>query len=128
MGRAQYERLEELYRNSIVANAGIASDIGTVTAASGAATLDDTVGLVTSEALTTAQNAIYTLTLTNARIAAGDMVNVTVGNGTNSAGSPMLGTVTPAAGSVVILVHNKHASAVAFNGTLKIWFQVVKAL
>ena len=40
----------------------------------------------------------------------------------------MLGTVTPAAGSVVIAIHNKHASAVAFNGNLKIWLEVTKAL
>ena len=115
-------------RNHIVQCETIGTEAGTATASSGAATLNDYIGKVTTEDLTTAQNAIYTLTLTNSKIAAADIVQVTVANGTNSAGSPMLGTVTPAAGSVVITVHNKHASAVAFNGNLKIMFQVIKAL
>jgi hypothetical protein len=36
--------------------------------------------------------------------------------------------VSPAAGSVVILVANLHASAVAFNGTIVVSFQVIKAV
>ena len=119
---------EHLYRNMRLSMQGIASEIGTVTAAAGAATLSDLMGVVTTEALTTAQNAIYTLTLTNTKIAAADIVQVTVGHGTNTAGSPMLGTVTPAAGSCVITVHNKHATAVAFDGSLTIMFTVIKAL
>ena len=115
-------------RNQLVQCEGLATEIGTATASAGAATLNDYIGKVTTEALTTAQNAIYTLTLTNSKIAAADSVYVTVGFGTATAGSPMLGTVTPAAGSVVITVHNKHASAVAFDGTLKIAFHVIKAL
>lgn len=85
-------------------------------------------GVVTSESLTTAQNAIYALTLTNNQIKATDIVLVSVGNGTNSAGTPMLGTVTAADGSVVINIINKHASAVAFNGTLKVAFQIIGQL
>jgi hypothetical protein len=99
--------------------------LGTVTASSGAATLNDEAGIVTTESLTTAQNAIYTLTLTNDKIEADSVVLVTVGNGTNTQGTPMLGIVTPAAGSVVIKVINKHASAEALNGTLKISFVVI---
>lgn len=99
----------------------------TATASSGAATLNALVGKVTSEALTTAQNAFYTLTLTNSEIAAADIVLVSVGNGTNTQGTLMLGHVTPAAGSVVIQVQNKHASAQALNGTIVVSFVVLKA-
>ena len=98
----------------------------TATASAGAATLNAAgAGVITSESLTTAAGATYTLTLTNSMIAAGDIVLVTVGNGTNAAGSPALTTVTPGAGSVVIVVQNI-AAAAALNGTLKIGFVVVK--
>jgi hypothetical protein len=98
---------------------------GTATAAAGAATLNAYAGKVTSEALTTAINATYTLTLTNSQIAADDIVFASVANGTNSAGTPVLSTVKPASGSVVIIVYNKH-TANAFNGTLVISFEVRK--
>ena len=102
---------------------------GTLTAAAttGAATLNKPGGKITTEALTTAQNAIYTLTLTNSEIAAADRVYASVANGTNTQGTPMVGRITPAAGSVVILIINKHASAEALNGTLVVSFDVVKA-
>jgi len=102
---------------------GIQLDTGTktVAAVAGAATLNKAAGVVTSEALTTAAAATYTLTLTNSTIAATDQVLVSIGNGTNSAGSPELLTVTPGAGSVVIVIRNGHAT-VAFNGTLKVAF------
>lgn len=98
---------------------------GTATAASGAATLHRKAGVVTSEALTTAQNAIYTLTLTNTEVSADSIVLATVGDGTNTQGTPMIITVEPAAGSVEIKVANKHASAEAFNGTIKVSFLVI---
>jgi hypothetical protein len=102
-------------------------DTGTKTAAAtaGAATLNKNAGVITSEALTTAAGATYTLTLTNSAIAAADQVLVTVGNGTNSAGQPNVTTVTPGAGSVVIVMQNIHASA-ALNGTIKFSFVVHK--
>ena len=67
-------------------------DSGTKTAAatSGAATLNKMSGVITTEALTTATGATYTLTLTNSDIAAADLVFVSVGNGTNTAGAPAL--------------------------------------
>lgn len=99
--------------------------VGTVTGASNAATLQGGDGIITTESLTTAAGATFTETLTNGSIAVGDLVQVTVGNGSNTGGTPALTTVTPAAGSVVIIVQNIHASA-AFNGTLKIGFHVIK--
>lgn len=119
---------EPLHRNHLLEVDGLASEISTGTSSSGAVTCNDWFGLITTEALTTAQNAIFTLTLTNNKIAAGDLVFVTVADGTNTQGTPMLGEVTPGASSCTIKVINKHASAEALNGTLKIGFMVVKAL
>lgn len=101
--------------------------VGTATAAAGAATLAATAGKITTEGLTTAQNAIYTLTITNTEIAAGDIVMASVANGTNTQGTPMIGLITPAADSVAIQVINKHATAEALNGTLVVSFVVEKA-
>ncbi len=97
----------------------------TATATSNAATLAKSAGVITTEALTTAGLASYTLTLTNSTIAAADQVFVSVQNGTNSQGTVVVGTVTPGSGSVVILIQNVHASQ-ALNGTLKIAFMVLK--
>lgn len=118
----------DFYRNQRMALRGVASDIGTGTGSSAAVTINDMFGLVTTESLTTAQNAIYTLTLTNDKIAATSLVFVTVGNGTNTQGTAMVGEVTPGASSCTIQIINKHASAEAFNGTLTIGFMVVNAL
>lgn len=102
-------------------------DIRTAAATAGAVTLNAQTGKVTSEALTTAQNAIYTLTITNNQIAAADIVLATVANGTNTQGTPVITRVQPGAGSLVILVSNLHASAQALNGTIVVSFQVIKA-
>lgn len=98
----------------------------TATATAGAATLAKDSGKITSEALTTAAGATYTLTLTNTAIAAADMVFASVALGTATTGMPVVTRVTPAAGSVVIIVQNIHASA-ALNGTIVISFMVAKA-
>ena len=100
--------------------------IGTATASSGAATLNASgAGIVTSESLTTAAGADYTLTVTDSMVAASDIVTASLQNGSNTGGYPGISRVTPAAGSVVVLVHNFHASS-AFNGTLKVSFKVLK--
>jgi hypothetical protein len=112
---------------ALTVTGGIKQTMGAVAAVAGAATLAALQGKVTSEALTTAQNAIYTLTLTNTQIAAADIVLVSVANGTNTQGSPTVTRVSPAAGSVVILVANLHASAQALNGTIVVSFVVIKA-
>lgn len=112
---------------NLTVDGSVASTVGATTATAGAATLFGTSGKITTEALTTAQDAIYTLNLTNTAIAAGDIVLASVANGTNTQGSPVVTRVQPAAGSVVILVANLHASAQALNGTLVVSFVVVKA-
>lgn len=97
----------------------------TATAASGAATLNKNAGVVTSESLSTAAGATYTLTLTNSTIAAADQVMVDVGMGSATTGTPSVASVTPGAGSVVVVVQNIHGTA-ALNGTLTVAFVVFK--
>jgi hypothetical protein len=87
--------------------------------------LNKAAGVITSEALTTAAGANYTLTLTDSDIAAADQVFASVQNGSNTQGTPMVATVAPAAGSVVIVVKNTHATQ-ALNGTILISFMVLK--
>jgi hypothetical protein len=105
--------------------APLSAKVGTATAAAGAATLNASAGVVTSEALVTAQGADYTLTLTNSEAAAASVVVGSVSNGTNTQGSPVLLSVTPAAGSIVFVVRNLHGSAQALNGTIKVAFAIV---
>ena len=112
---------------TLTVTGGLKQTLGAAAATGGAATLAAIQGKITSEALTTAQNAIYTLTLTNTSIAAADIVLASVANGTNTQGTPVITRIQPAAGSVVILVSNLHASAQALNGTIVISFLVVKA-
>lgn len=104
---------------------GVGTGTKTATATAGAATLSKSAGTVTSESITTAAAATYTLTITNTTVAAADQVFASVANGTNSAGAPTIMTVTPGAGSLVVVVRNAHASA-ALNGTIKISFVVLK--
>ncbi len=111
--------------NGVVELDGIETAIGSGTGSSAAVTVNEVAGIVTSEALATAQNAIYALTLTNSKIDANSIVLATVEDGTNTQGTPMIGQVKPGAGTCTIEVINKHASAEALNGTIKIRFMVV---
>lgn len=104
---------------------GTVGSTKTATASAGAATLNSPSGVVTSEALTTAAAATYTLTLTNSCIAATDIVLVSVGLGTSNAGTPEFASATPAAGSLSVVVKNSHASN-ALNGTITISYVVIK--
>jgi hypothetical protein len=55
-------------------------------------------------------------------------VFVSLANGSNTQGTPVIQTVTPAAGSCVVIVANKHDTAESLNGTIKLSFFVVKSL
>lgn len=101
----------------------LVGDTGTTTAVAGVATLNTQRGAITTEALTTAAGASYTLTLTNSKISSGNLVFPKLANGTNTAGTPIIDLVTEGSGSVVIVVRNSHA-ANAFNGTIVIKFIV----
>lgn len=96
---------------------------GTATSTAGAATINAQTGLITTEALSTAAGANYTMTLTNSLIKAGSIVHVTVGKGTSTNGIMTLATVTVSATSAVMVFQNIHASA-AVNGTFTIGFTV----
>jgi hypothetical protein len=100
-------------------------DNGTATATAGAATLAKNHGKITSESLTTAAGATYTLTITDSRIAATDLVYASVAMGTATTGVPVITTVKPAAGSVAIIIQNI-AAAAALNGTIVVSFSVFK--
>lgn len=92
---------------------------GAATAASGAATYNGTKVKVTSEALTTAAAADYTLTLTDSSITAASFIDVEAANGTNTTEGLAINRVQPGAGSAVIHIRNTNAS-VALNGTIVI--------
>lgn len=96
---------------------------GTATASAGAATLNANTGEVTTEALTTAAGANYTLTLTNNKITAGSLVLCNITQGSNTTVGSVLWTAVPGSGTIPIVVKNTHAT-VALNGTLKIRFFV----
>lgn len=96
---------------------------GSATSTAGAATINNQTGVITTESLSTAAGATYTMTLTNSLIKATSIVNVSVGKGSATTGSPVVTWVTPAAGSCVIIIQNVHASA-ALNGTVMICYNV----
>jgi hypothetical protein len=116
------------FRNHILEVEGLASELGTGTTSSSAVTVSDYIGKITTEALTTAQDAKETITWTNTMVAAADLVFATLANGSNTQGTPVIQTVTPAAGSVTVVIANKHSTAQSLNGTLKLSFLVVKSL
>lgn len=95
-----------------------------VTGAAAASTANAVRGTITTEALTTAALTDFTETLTNSSITTGSQVFVTIANGTNAAGDPIVAQVNPLAGSATIVIRNAHATN-ALNGTLKISFMVV---
>lgn len=119
---------EPKFRNLLLEHRGLATEKGSGTCVSSAVTISAYLGQITTEALTTTQNSIETIVLTNTKAAVGDMVFWNVGLGTSSAGTPMAGTATITANTITFTIINKHASAVALNGTLKIDFMLVKAL
>jgi hypothetical protein len=119
---------EPKYRNMVMELDGLASELGTGTTSSSAVTVSDYIGKITTEALTTAQDSKETITWTNTLVAAADLVFVTLANGSNTQGTPVIQTVTPAAGSVTVVIANKHSTAQSLNGTLKLSFLVVKSL
>jgi len=97
----------------------------TATAVAGAATLNSAQGVITSESLSTAAGLLYTLTLTNSLVSTTDLGDASVSNGTNTAGVPAVATVSPGGGVLTVVIQNIQATA-AFNGTIKIAFQVIK--
>lgn len=96
----------------------------TATAAAGAVTLHAQAGIITTEALSTAAGATYTLTLTNSFINASSVVLVSPDKA-SSTGTPCLAYVTPGANTATIVIQNIH-SATAFNAAIKIAFNIIQ--
>lgn len=99
---------------------------GTGTSVAGAVTINKDAGVITTESLTTAAGANFTLTLTNSEIAATDRLLVTLNDYTGG-GIPCLLRASTAAGSSVILIRNIDALA-ALDAPLTLSFQVGKAI
>ena len=95
----------------------LAVDAVTGTSASAAITLNCEAFNITTESLTTAAGAEYTLTMTNNKIGPNSIVLFTVGKGTTTQGTMIAGGATTSAGSAVLVMTNAHASE-ALNGTL----------
>lgn len=103
------------------------AELSAGTSAAGAITHSSFIGKITTEALTTAGLAQYTLTITNDKVVAADMAFVSIANGSNSQGTPLVSRVTCGAGTLTIVISNEHAT-LALNGTLVISFSVIKAV
>jgi hypothetical protein len=93
----------------------------TASATAGAATLNTRAGLITSDALTTAAGATYTLTVTDSACTTTSVIDCYVHSGSNTTVGAYISSVTPAAGSFVIVVTN--GGTAALNGTLLIAFR-----
>lgn len=115
------EMFTELYGTTDAANGAA---ITALTARVAALENNTVAGETTSGSLTTAAGATASLTITNAAIVATSKLSVSIKNGTNSAGTPELVSVTPGTGSATVVVKNDHATD-AFNGTLKLEYIVV---
>ena len=97
----------------------------TATAAAGAATLNKSSGIITTEALTTAAGASYTLAVTNSQIAAGDIAMVSL-DANGSTGTPEIISAKCTTHTLTVIIRNDHAEA-ALNAALKIAFVIFKA-
>lgn len=103
--------------------AGMLAGATTATASGGAATSNTFCTVVTSEALTTAAAGTYTLTLTNSVLTATNFTTIPIWAQahmkSSTAGGPLaITSITPANGSVVIVVTN--LGSAALNGTIVI--------
>lgn len=115
------QALDDLYGAT---GADVAADLAAINAAIATHAAATASGEATSAALTTAAGVVEALTITDAKITANSKVFVSIKNGTNAAGIPVLSTVTPGAGSAAVGVLNADALA-AFNGTLKLEYFIV---
>lgn len=123
-----FEGVEKIFRNMILAIRGFASDIGSATAASGAATLADTIGTVRTDASSAAADAAYTLTITDTKVAAGDIAFASAHLVSGTAASVAVKDVVCGDGTITIVLMNSHNTASWSSAVFDISFIVVKAL
>lgn len=106
-----------------VAAAGACMAATTVTAAAGAVTSNTLCGTVTSESLSTAVGANYTLTLTDSLISTTSQVYAGAWLKTATAGKVQVQSIVLSAGSAVIVVKNVGTAAINSN-TIVVPFMV----
>jgi hypothetical protein len=111
------------YNATLNATLTAAAPLTTATGSAGASTCNGLRCTITTESLTTAASTSYTETLTDSFIAANSQVNCQAGFGTATTGVPVAATITPGAGSAVIIVRNVSTSA-ALNGTITLSCQI----
>ncbi len=97
----------------------------TATSTAGAVTFAGPSVVITTESLTTAALATYTLTITNSYVLATDIIEVTLQGGTSTTGTQLLQSAVPTAGQIVVKIYNAHAT-VALNGTLVLSVVVIR--
>jgi hypothetical protein len=121
------ELTEKSRRNFAFAVRGLASDISTGTATSGAVTLNDLAGKITTDVSSAADGAEYTLTITNASVAAADMAFASATLSSGTANGFAVSDILCGAGTLTITITNTNASAWS-SAVFVVSFFVVKAL
>jgi hypothetical protein len=101
-------------------------DSAGTTATTSSVTLNRTAGVITTPAIATGGSSIV-ITLTNNKIANGDMVFGQIVGGTLASGTPVMSAIRAGGGSAVFQIYNGSA-ANWDGGTLKIGFLVVKGI
>jgi hypothetical protein len=101
-------------------SAGFAAN--TATESANAVTLSKLLGTITTSALTTAAGGTYAITVTNTLVTALSSIQAAVFPVSATAGSPVILSIVPGAGSFVLTL--KNAGTAALNGTLAIPVQV----
>lgn len=99
----------------------IPSDTASDYDANNSITLNRQSGILTTQSLTTAGLADYSLTLTNSLIGTNTVVYAIIRTGSISQGVPIVRAVNTSSGSATLIIYNAHAT-LAFNGNLKISF------
>jgi len=112
-----------LVNYGLIAANGTITATATGTGGTSTATLSKPIGVITTDAITTAAAADHVMTVTNTGVTTASIINVTV-NKNASTGWPVITSVEPGPGSYVIRITNAHASA-AFNAALKLMIHVV---
>lgn len=100
-------------------------DGGTWTGAAGAVTVNKNSGVITTESLATAAASNTTYTVTLAGLTSGDVFLCQISDLSNSVGSPAIRKVVVTTNTATLTIAN-YSATVAFSGTFKILFQVVK--
>lgn len=103
---------------------GLSGAVSSATGASHAETCHAQVGIITTEALTTAAGSTETRTLTNNFIQTGSIVQVGYEPGGGNTKLPVRVYVSAKAeGSATVKIQNDNAAAL--DGTIKYWFLVI---